>query len=148
MNLTDEQVLQAKQSHGTHKAAAAALGVPPSTYGDALKRAQQRAGVPGNVSAPQGRTLSEWRLTHDLSVHIPNKIRAALESLQQKHGKEHWEYETDFVTISGVSQAHLSKFREQFTAHVVVAPSLGKRAPRTVWFVSPKVAALARGDAQ
>lgn len=95
--------------------------------------------------ATKSKTLADFRAAHDPNVIVPNKIRAALEGLM-RIGPEHWEYEGDFLKLAGLSTTQLSAYREQFTAHIVETPHTNNRAPRRVWFASPKAAKLARGE--
>lgn len=96
------------------------------------------------TSTKAPRTVSDFRAAHDPNVIIPNKIRTTLDAML-KEGKEHWEYESDFIKRAGLSQTHLSQFREQFADHVVETPHTNGRGPRRVWFASKAVAKAMRG---
>lgn len=89
-------------------------------------------------------TLSDFKAQFDQNVVVPNKIRAALAALQRE-GAEAWEFESEFVKRSGLSQTQIATFRAQFEKHVVVVRATG-RNERKVWFANPKTATKARGE--
>ena len=88
------------------------------------------------------KTLSDFRALHDPNVVVPNKIRAALASMATE-GKEHWEYEADFLKRAGVTPLQLAAFRETFKTHIVETGN--SRNAKRVWFADPKTAEKARG---
>ena len=96
------------------------------------------------MTAVKPRTLTDFRAAHDKNVIVPNKIKAALESLK-KIGPEHHEYEAEFIKLSGVSQTDMGLFRDQFSEHIVETPAQHGRSSKRVWFADPKVAAKVRG---
>lgn len=106
-------------------------------------------------TAPGKRNLSTFRASHDPSIIIPNKIRAALEQLKKEQGDEGYAYEfTDpsggvtFTKLSGVGPQQLAQYRDQFAEHIVeVKQDMGsRRGPRQVWFATVKAAKVARGE--
>ena len=100
---------EAVKKYGTITAAAKALGIAQSTLSDRLKRASQPKGD------ATGRSLSEFRATHDKSYIVPKKIRDGLAKLG-----EGWEYEMNFAKIAGISLSDLAAFRSLFEEHMVV----------------------------
>lgn len=103
--------------------------------------------------APVSRSLATFRASHDPTVIIPTKIKAALEKLRIDGGDEAYAYEyTDatggvpFSKLAGVGSIHLNQYREQFKDFLVeVRQDTGsKRAPRWVWFATAKAAKAAR----
>lgn len=94
---------------------------------------------------PATRTLADFRAAHDPDVMIPAKIRAALATLE-KEGAEEWRYEAEFIALAKIGQAQMSQYRDQFSSHIVEAPSVGGRAPKRVWFATTKAAKAARGE--
>ena len=100
---------EAVKKYGTITAAAKALGIAQSTLSDRLKRAAQPKGD------ATGRSLSEFRATHDKSYIVPKKIRDGLAKLG-----EGWEYEMNFAKIAGISLSDLAAFRSLFEEHMVV----------------------------
>ena len=100
---------EAVKKYGTITAAAKALGIAQSTLSDRLKRASQPKGD------ATGRSLSEFRATHDKSFIVPKKIRDGLAKLG-----EGWEYEMNFAKIAGISLSDLAAFRSLFEEHMVV----------------------------
>ena len=95
------------------------------------------------------RSVASFKAAHDPSVVIPNKIRAALAKMEKDHGPEHYEYESDFYKLAGVSTQQLGAHRDEFDAHVVDAKPIGagnSRAARRVWFATVKAAKAARGE--
>ena len=89
-----------------------------------------------------GKTLADFRSTHDPDVVIPAKIKKALASMESEH-PENWEYEADFLKRSGLSTTQLAHYRPQFDGHIVETTG---RNPKKVWFASKKVAEKARGE--
>lgn len=100
---------EAVKKYGTITAAAKALGIAQSTLSDRLKRASQPKGD------ATGRSLSEFRATHDKSYIVPKKIRDGLAKLG-----EGWEYEMNFAKLAGISLSDLAAFRSLFEEHLVV----------------------------
>jgi hypothetical protein len=96
------------------------------------------------MSNPQSKkTFDTFRATHDKSVTVPNRIRAAL-ALLKKRGDD-YAYEGDLRVMAQLSPADMSSYREMFTKHVVhTLPTAGKSTAKIVWFVDPSVAAQAR----
>lgn len=101
------------------------------------------------MKAPvKGRTLTDFRNTHDRDVVIPNKLRAALAAMA-KEGPEHHLYEQELLELAGISTTDLGKYREQFAAHIyVVGHANGKALPsaKNVWFHDPKVVKKLGGE--
>lgn len=61
-----------------------------------------------------GRTIDEFRASHDRSFIVPNKIRAGLQALG-----DGWAYEGDFVKLAGISLTDLGAYRGKFEEFVV-----------------------------
>lgn len=76
-------------------------------------------------SAPKGKSLEDFRGLHDDSFIVPNKFRAALESLG-----ESWEYEKDFIIRAGVNQTQFGRYREQFADFQI---EIGGKTKKRVW---------------
>lgn len=93
------------------------------------------------ATAKPKKDLSTFRASHDRSVIVPNKIRAALAELEKSEGAEAWEYEAEFIRRAKLSQSDIGTFRDQFTAHVV--DTVGNKGKR-IWFAQAKVAKAAR----
>lgn len=108
--------------------AAKALGINETSMRNRLKRARERFGSldgstpPDAVTAGKGRSLSEFRETHDKGFIVPKKVRAALVVLGAG-----WEYEMQFSKLAGVSLGDLSAYRAMFEDHIVVVEK-SKRA--------------------
>lgn len=94
--------------------------------------------------ASKVKTLADFKAAHDPNVIVPNKIRAALAAIE-KIGPEHYEYEVDFLKLSGISTTQLAMFREQFAAYIVEAPASQGKSTKRVYFGNAKVAAKLRG---
>jgi hypothetical protein len=88
-----------------------------------------------------GKTLADFRATHDPDVVFPAKIRKALADMEAE-SDENWEYENDFMRRAGLSTTNLGRYRPQFEKHIV---EIGGKNPKKVWFASAKVAEKARG---
>jgi hypothetical protein len=71
--------------------------------------------APQQPKANSGRTIAEFRASHDTSFIVPTKIKAALASMSGG-----WLYEGEFVKLAGISLTQLGVYREQFQEHVVV----------------------------
>ena len=97
------------------------------------------------MSKKQPRTLADYRAAHDPSVIVPSRIRAALAAMV-KEGRENWEYEAEFMKRAALSPTQMGQFREQFAAHIVLAPGRHQRNPKRIWFGDLKAAAHARGS--
>lgn len=91
--------------------------------------------------------MADFRAAHDKDTIIPNRIRAALAKMQADHGKEHYEYQRDFIVLAGVNQNDLSKYADQFAEHIVIAKAHGARGTNKVaWFGNAASARKIRGD--
>lgn len=84
-----------------------------------------------------------FRATFDSKVIIPNKIRAALDSLHKEGGPEAWEEEVHFLRRAGINAQSAAAHREAFKAHIVEAKKPGNK-PINIWFSDTKVAAAER----
>jgi hypothetical protein len=96
------------------------------------------------MAKPKTRTLADFRAAHDPDVVIPNKLRSGIAAML-KSGKEHWEYEADFLKLAGVTFPQLAAYRGLFDAHIVQVAD-GSRSAKRVWFADPKVAKKQRGE--
>lgn len=124
------------EKHGNIAAAAKALGIPRQTLQSRLKKYGDHE-VPGQVDHPSGgKSLSEFRATHDKSFIVPEKIRTGLRKL----GADHWEYETTFAKIAGVSITDLGTFRDLFADFVVEI----RRDRKRIWAGSAPMATKMR----
>lgn len=94
-------------------------------------------------SKSPAKTLADFKAKFDPDVVVPNKIRAALESLGKEHGPEAWEVESELIKRAVISQTDIGKYRDKFDAHIVKVRERN-RDERKIWFVDPKVAAKAR----
>lgn len=103
------------------------------------------AKMPPPSARPKAKTVDDFKNLHDTSVIIPRKIKTALDKMRAE-GRENWEYEGDFVRIVGVAASQLPAYRDQFQAHIVIAPSVSGKAARICWFADVKVAAQVRGE--
>lgn|SRR5574341_785109 len=95
------------------------------------------------------RNVATFRAAHHRDVVIPNKIKAALAKMAEDHGPEHYEYESDFVKLAGISNTDLSTYRDGFNDFIVEAKPIGasnSRAARRAWFATAKAAKTARGE--
>lgn len=86
--------------------------------------------------------LAAFRAAFDPNVIIPNKIRAAFESLAKAEGPDAWEKEVDFMRRAGINHQTIAPHRDTFKAHIVEAKD--KSRPVLVWFVDVKKAAEMR----
>jgi hypothetical protein len=93
----------------------------------------------------KAKTIADFRTLHDMNVIVPNKIRAALESML-KEGPEQWDYEGDFIKRAGISTTQVNQFRDQFTPHVIEAGRTNGRSGRRVWVADAKIAKKLRGE--
>lgn len=87
------------------------------------------------------KTLADFRAVHDPNVVVPAKIKATLAAME-KADKTAWEYEGDFLKLSGISTTQLGQFRSQFEGYIV--ETTGKSSKR-VWFATVAAANAARG---
>lgn len=92
----------------------------------------------------KAKTLADFKAAHDPNVIIPSKIKTALAAIE-KEGSENWLYEVDFLKLSGLSTTQLGAFRDQFEAHIVVAPGAHGKTTKRIYFGNAKVAAKLRG---
>lgn len=83
---------------------------------------------------PIGRSLDEFRATHDKSTVIPKKITAAIEKL----GPEGWMYELEFIKLCECSPTDFAAFREAFEDFSVNIG--GARNPKRAWAGSKALA--------
>lgn len=73
-----------------------------------------------------GRSLEEFRSSHDKSFIVPNKIKAALATIDNG-----WVYEGELVKLAGISPTDLGVYRSLFEEHIVMLKGTehgGKRA--------------------
>lgn len=91
------------------------------------------------------KTLNSFREKFDRSVVVPNKIKAALQSLLDEHGPEAWESEGEIIKRSGISMTDMGEFREMFEKHIVKVRERN-RDERRIWFGDAKVAAKVRAS--
>lgn len=84
------------------------------------------------------KTLADFKAAHDKSFIVPQRIKAGIEKI----GADGWEYEADFVKLSGVNQNDIAKFREQFVDNVVLIKQDGRE--RRVWAGSKALATKLR----
>lgn len=97
------------------------------------------------ASKTVARTVSDFRNAHDRDVIVPRKIKAALEELA-KIGPEHYEYEIDFMKLASISAGEVTKYRDQFAAHIVETPAAHGKSVKRVYFGNAKTAAKLRGE--
>lgn len=93
------------------------------------------------------RDIASFRDMHDSRLIAINKIKAAFVGML-KEGRENWEYESEFVRRSGISQTQLGQLRETFSAHIVETPHMHGKLPKRVWFADFKVAKQVRDAAK
>lgn len=91
------------------------------------------------------KNLADFRAAHDKNVIVPTKIKNALVEMEAEGGAENWDYEPDFIKRAGISITDVNQFRDQFSSHIAEAKS-GSKSVKRAWFVSPKIAAKARGE--
>lgn len=125
MQLSSDEIREAVKKHGSQRKAAAALGIAQSSVNNALNG--RRDGVaklaPQGLGKPGGRSLNEFRETHDKNFIVPKKIKAALAALGGG-----WEYEMAFAKMAGISLGDLSAYRSMFEEDHVVVIGGSKRA--------------------
>jgi len=122
MEITQAEVEAAHAAllkHGSVTKAAAALGIPRTSFSRRLAKTQSAA-----PPKRAGRSISEFRELHDRGFIVPRKIKQALAQL----GPDGWDYEIDFARLAGVSLIDLGVFRDQFESHWLVIGRSGKRA--------------------
>lgn len=130
--LTKEEAQAEVKKHGNIAAAARAHKVARSTFQHWVKGIKD----PERARRPTaGKSLADFRATHDKAFIIPARIKEGLKQLG-----DGWEYETGFAKMAGVSLLDLGHFRDQFSEFVVVVDRGGKRA----WAGTPSVAARMR----
>ena len=96
------------------------------------------------MTKKQGKTLADLRATHDKNVVIPNRIKEGLAKMAAA-GSE-WEYESDFIKLTGTSTTDFAKFREQFIDFWAELPSAnGRSSARRAWFATKKLADAWKG---
>lgn len=124
MQLSTDQIREAVKKHGSQRKAAAALRIAQSSVNNALNG--RRDGV-AKLAPPGvgrgGRSLNEFRETHDKNFIVPKKIKAALAALGGG-----WEYEMAFAKLAGISLGDLSAYRSMFEEDHVVVIGGSKRA--------------------
>lgn len=62
-----------------------------------------------------GKSLAEFRASHDKSFIVPQKIREGLKRLAGG-----WEYEVNFLKLAGLSTTDLANHRDAFADHIVL----------------------------
>lgn len=140
--MTQDEALQAIQAHGSISAAARALHISRETVRRRAKGEGCSAspeGAPLERAAPTsiGRTLNDFRATHDKAYIVPNKITDALAKLGDS-----WLYEAEFIKACGLTPPDVSAFRDQFADYIVEVRQDGRR--RTVWAGTKHFAAKLR----
>lgn len=121
--------------HGSISAAAKALKIPRGTM-QHRAAAAKRAGLLDGPGA-KGRSLSDFRSSHDRAFIIPQKIKKALEALGAS-----WQYEAEFCKLAELTPVELSPFRDQYADHIVEVRQEGRR--RMVWAGTKDFAAKLR----
>jgi len=79
-----------------------------------------------------GKSLADFRASHDKNFIVPQRIQTALKKLG-----DGWEYEVDFIKLAGLCTTDLARFRDQFEDYFVTTN--GKN-PKRVWTGSKAVA--------
>lgn len=133
--LSKAEIEAAVKQHGSLEGAARKLGVSARTLGRRLKHGVSDKGTQPTKAA--GRSLAEFRATHDKAYIVPVKIREALKTL----GPSGWDYEAPFARLAGVSTADMGLVRDEFAAHIVVVSRDGRRA----WAGTPSLAEKMKG---
>lgn len=62
-----------------------------------------------------GKSLAEFRASHDKSFIVPQKIKEGLKKLGSG-----WDYEVNFLKIAGLSTVDLANHRDAFADHIVL----------------------------
>jgi len=124
--MTRQEAVAAVRQHGNTSAAAAALGISSQKLRRAMglltdtPRAERHA-KPA-APAQSGKTLADFRAMHDKDYIVPTAIRTALRTMPGV-----WMYEIDFTRHAQLTQHDVANYRDQFTAHVVVAGRDGRK---------------------
>ena len=133
--ITREAAEAAVTEHGSHAAAARALGCGKTTIHDALQRPKQKgaaataatktktAAASAKTEAKIGRPISDFRAQYDKDYIVPHKIDAALKALGAS-----WEYEVQFARLAGVSLADMGHYRDRYADYIVVLGRDSRRA--------------------
>lgn len=126
--MTQQEAIAAVKKHGSLSAAAKALKMDRATLRKRTKGIGCTAGVAtAPASAPKlGRSLADFRATHDKAFIVPAKIKATLAALG-----ESWLYEAEFIKACGLTAPDVAAFRDQFADHLVDVRHEGRR--RAVW---------------
>ena len=88
--------------------------------------------IPRIPTKATGKSIADFRASHDKNYYIPLRITEALKKLGNG-----WEYEGQFIKLAGVSQTDIGLFREQFSAHVIETRG---HNPKRVWCGTTKLA--------
>lgn len=87
------------------------------------------------TEAPKaGKSLAEFRASHDKSFIVPQKIKEGLKKLGGG-----WEYELGFLRLAGLSTTDLANYREEFEEYVVLVDRT-----KRVWCGSKELAVKLR----
>ena len=87
-----------------------------------------------------GKSLEDFRASHDNDFIVPNKIRSALDKLGNS-----WMYEADFIKLCAVNNTLFARYREQFIDFVVTVPSSSAGGgTRRVWSGTKQMATKMR----
>lgn len=126
--MTQDEALEAVRVHGSISAAARALRMDRVTLRRRLRG--EGCSASSEPAKPQaaniGRTLTDFRATHDKAYIVPTKITEALAKLGDS-----WLYEAEFIKACGLTPPDVSAFRDQFADYTVEVRQDGRR--RTVW---------------
>lgn len=68
-----------------------------------------------NEAPKAGKSLAEFRASHDKSFIVPQKIREGLKRLGGG-----WDYEVNFLKLAGLSTTDLANHRDAFADHIVL----------------------------
>ena len=117
-----KEAAAAVKQFGSINKAARAAGIARSTLRRRLKGKPAAARVAAEATR-SGRSLQDFRESHDKDFIIPKRIREALRALNGG-----WDYETTFAKNAGVSLTDLANYRDAFAEHVVVVRRDSKRA--------------------
>ena len=97
-----------------------------------------------DVKSAPGRTVADFKAVHDRDTVIPARIQAGIDKMLDVNGKEHWEYESDFIReYAAVSQTDISKYRDRFKDYWFSSRPVGdgrSKTERNVWFASKAAA--------
>lgn len=125
------KIAAAHERLGSTAKVAKHLNIPESTARRHLRAVRGTAVAPPKTA---GRSLDDFRSTHDKSYIIPKRIRSGLEKLGGG-----WAYEQEFCKLAGVSAQDLAIHREPFAEHIVLV----ERTKR-VWAGTKALAAKLR----